>query len=168
MTTGYIKYLQSIFILTTLMTSCYSQRYYRRVVNNVGEFDHVISRISNQHIFEKNDSLLLKNGETIQYNSNICLYYKDMNDYLLKRFMKKYELKRICFSRLNNEYFDSVISFHKDFIPFMDKAVVISYDFGKSGLREKTKNGSKLKNENVRIMNELYLYRVRSKPAFGE
>lgn len=168
MITAYIKYLLLIVILITLMTSCYSQRYYRKVVNNVGEFDLAISRIQNQNMFIKKDSLLLKNGEVIRYDNSTCLYYEDVNDSLLKKFMEKYELKRICFSRLNNEYFDSVITFHKDYTPFMGKAVIISYDFGKSGLREKIRNGSKLKDEDVKIMNDLYLYRVKSKPAFGE
>lgn len=168
MITAYTKYLLLIVILITLMTSCYSLKYYNKVVNNVGDFDLAISRIQNQNMIIKKDSLLLKNGEVVLYENSTCLYYEDVSDSLLTKFMEKYELKRICFSLLNNEYFDSVITFHKDYTPFMGKAVIISYDFGTSGLRKKIRNGNKLKDEDVKIINDFYLYRVKSKPSFGE
>ena len=168
MITLYVKYVLSIFTIATLITSFLSQKYYRKVLNNTYEFDFVISKIYDQRLFVKNDSLLLKNGKSILVDGDICIYYENLNDSLVKNFMKKYELKKICYTRIGTEYFDSVVTFHKDYTPFMEKAIIISYDFGKSGLRERAKNGNKLKDENVKIMNDLYLYRLRLKPAFGE
>lgn len=154
-------------LLIFSITSCAGHKYYRRVANNISSFDNAISDIRQQGYFTKTDTLLLSNGHIINYN-NVCIYPEKIKDPSLNSLMQKYEFKRICFSKNKTQYFDSVITFHKDFSPWFGKAIVVTYDFGKSGLRKLTKKGVALKNEEVRVINDLYLYQIRSKPAFGE
>jgi hypothetical protein len=162
---GYIKMILLAISLLPIPSMC--QSYHKRVVANIEDFTSVIIILNQKHLLELNDSIHLQNGEIIKFE-NKCLFAEQVSDQQIKDFMKKYDLKRICFSQHNDEFFDSVISFHKDYSPFFGKAVVITYDFGKSGLRDMTNLKIELKDEKVSIINDMYLYRIRSRPSFGE
>jgi hypothetical protein len=142
--------------------------YYSKVKNNIEDFNLAVNHLQQKHMLINNDSILLRNGEAINYDNGKCLYYEKVHDSLIRRLMIVYNLKRICFSRLNNEFFDSVITFHKDYNPLFGKRIIISYDWGKSEVRDKTKEGNQPKDEKIKIVNNVYLYRIKAKPAFGE
>ena len=162
----YIKITLASFFLM-LSISCSGQSYYKKVNDNIKEFTQVIDRLIQKHTLELDDSLLLRNTEVIKFR-NKCLYKEQVNDPLVRDLMSKYNLNRICLTKYNNEFFDSAITFHKDYAPFFGKAIVITYDFGKSRLRDLTNQGNEVKDEKVKIINSKFLYRVRSKPSFGE
>lgn len=162
----YIRHFAMI-LLASWFVSCAGQKYYRKVTKNIGSFDNAISNIRQHGYFSKTDVVPIGEGKVADLNK-VCIYPEDIKDPALSNFMREYQLKRICFSRRKDQYFDSVITFHKDFSPMFGKAVVVTYDFGKSGLRELTNKGGKLKDEEVKIINDFYLYRVRARPAFGE
>lgn len=143
------------------------QSYYKKVMDDIEDFTDVINILNQKRLLDLDDSIRLQNGEIIKFN-NKCIFMEQVTDPQIKDFMKKYDLKRICFTKYNNDFFDSVISFHKDHSPFFDKAIVITCDFGKSALRDMTNRNVELKNEKVKIINGMFLYRLRSRPAFGE
>jgi hypothetical protein len=143
------------------------QSYYKRVADNIEDFATVVTILNQKHLLELDDSIHLRNGEIVKFK-NKCLFTDQVNDLQIKAFMKKYDLKRICFSKYDNKFFNSVISFHKDYSPFFGKAIVITYDFGKSGLRDIINRKVELRDERVKIINSMYLYRVRYRPSFGE
>jgi hypothetical protein len=163
----YTKQLFTILIFSILTTSCYSQKYYKKIIRNIDDFTNAIQYINQQGSFLSKDTLKLKDGTVINHNSN-CIYVEDVKDSILKKFMLDYHLKRICFTKANNSFFDSVITFHKQYSPLTGKAVIITYDFGRSSLRDTIMKGGKLKDEEIKIINALYLYRVKNKPSFGE
>lgn len=161
-------FINLVVAMLMILTSCSGQKYLKKVKRNIMEFDLVKNHLHIKNEFNKNDSITLKHATDIKINGNICIYNESPVDSITGNFLKKYDLSRICFSRLNNAFFDSVITFHKVFQPFLGKAVIITYDFGKSRLRENVKKGMQPKNENVKIINDFYLYRVKSNPEFGE
>lgn len=161
-------FVNLIAYMFIMLTSCSGQKYFNKVKKNIKEFDLVINHLQIKNEFSKNDSITLKDGSSIKIDKNICVYDENSGDPITENFTKEYDLTRICFSRLNNQFFDSVITFHKDFTSFLGKAVIITYDFGKSKLREDVKKGIQPKNENVKIINDFYLFRVKSNPELGE
>lgn len=163
----YIKKISSILIVIILTTPCFSQNYYKKVVTNIGEFTNAIHYINQHSDLLSKDTLKLKDGTKISHN-NACVYLENVRDSILKKFMLNYQLKRICFSKIDNNYFDSTVTFHKEYSPLTGKAVIITYDFGKSNLRKRIMQGDKLKAENVKIIDTLFLYRIKNKPSFGE
>lgn len=163
----YTKQLLTILAFSIFITSCYSQKYYKKVVNNIDDFTDVLHYINQKESLLSKDTVKLKDG-TIIKQSSICVYVEDVKDDTLKKFMLNYQLKRICLNKVGNDFFDSVITFHKEYPPLTGKAVVITCDFGKSNLRERIMRGDKLKDEEVKIIDALFLYRVKSKPSFGE
>lgn len=161
-------FIDLVVALLMILTSCSGQKYLKKVKTNITEFDFVKNHLHTKNVFNKNDSITIKHATSIKINKNICVYDDGTIDPTTENFIKKYDLSRICFSRLNNEFFDSVITFHKVFKPFLGNAVIITYDFGKSKLREDVKKGIHPKNEKVKIINDFYLYRVKSNPELGE
>jgi hypothetical protein len=156
-----------IVAISLLPNLCMGQSYHKKVSDNIEDFTNVINILNQKRLLELDDSIRLQNREIIKFN-NKCLFMEQVTDPQIKGFMKKYDLKRICYTKYNNDFFDSVISFHKDHPPFFGNAVVITYDFGKSALRDMTNQNVKLKGEKVKIINDMFLYRLRSRPAFGE
>lgn len=164
----YIKNVVLIGLISTISISCTSQRYYKKVKNSIDEFDRIVNYIKDNKLPAIKDSMVRSKELGNKHEINICFYVEDIEDSSLVKFMRKFDLKRICFSKYQNDFFDSVITFHKDFNPILGKAVIITYDFDNSELRNRVKKGEGIKDEKVKIINSLYLYRLKLKPAFGE
>jgi hypothetical protein len=164
------EYINIIFIVvffSLLATSCRSQSYYKKVKDNIEDFSVAIDRLDKKLMLHQYDSISLSNAQSIKLLSK-CIYREQINDTLICKFMRKYDLTRICLKKYNKEFYDSAINFNKDHIPFFGKSIIITYDFGKSQLRDLANHGKQLKDEKIFIINDKYLYRVRSKPSFGE
>ena len=141
--------------------------YYSKVKANTHDFDFVLSYIQNNKFLELNDSLKLNDSTTIHFG-NKCLYEEQIQDTLLSSFMHKYDLNRICFHKDKQNYYDSVITFHKNYNPILGSSITINCDFGNSQLRDKIKAGEKFLNQTTSIINDKYIYLSSSKPAFAE
>jgi hypothetical protein len=166
MTKEYIK-TGTLIIFSLFLLSCKGQSYYKKVRDNIGDFRQAIAVLNQKQMLQLRDSILLQNTGIIKVN-NKCVYKEEMKDPLIGNFMNKYDLTRICFSKYNNEFFDSAITFHKEHTPFFGKAIIVTYDFGKSGLRDLIDQERRIKDEKVKVINNEFIYRVRPKPAFGE
>lgn len=114
-----------------------------------------------------NDSIKLRNNTSIHFD-NKCLYEGQIQDTLLSSFMSKYDLDRICFHKDKQNYYDSVITFHKNYNPILGAAVTINYDFGNSKIRNKINAGEKFPHQTALIIDGKYIYLANSSPAFGE
>jgi hypothetical protein len=156
-------------LLSLCTIVCSGQFYYSKVKKNTYDFDAIVDLINSKTLLEPIDSLVYSDGRVSVFDHK-CLYASDKNenDPAITSFMLKYDLTRICSSSFNDQFFDTTISFHKDYAPFFGNAIVIFYDFGKSGYRDMTIHGKMRNDERVKIINDKYLYRVRTKPAFGE
>jgi hypothetical protein len=141
--------------------------YYSSVKANTRDFDFILTYLQKNKFLELNDSLALHNIMTIHFG-NKCLYEEQIQDTLLSSFMNKYDLNRICFYKDKQNYYDSVITFHKNYNPILGSSITINYDFGDSKLRSRIKAGEKLLNETAYIINDKYIYLLDSRPAFGE
>ncbi len=87
---------------------------------------------------------------------------------MLKKIYDKYNLNKVCYSNDKDNYFDSVISFHRDYNPFFGKSIIIFYDYGNSNLRKQILNETPPPNEEFKIINDSFIYRLNRKPALGE
>lgn len=150
-----------------MVISCTAHRYSQKSKKNIKDFGLAIDHIMENALLAPADSLVLRDGLVIKYDHK-CLYRQSTDDSLLIGLIKKFDLKRICFWRYDDGSNDSAITFHRDYNPFFGKAVVVVYDFGKSELRDKVKAGIKKEDEKIVIINDLFLYVIKSRPAFGE
>ena len=144
-----------------------SSCYYYKVTNNKNEFNAIIDHIHKNNLLKPVDPLFLDK----------CLYNSDkQNDSIITTFMNKFDLDRICMDKGNDNYYDSVIIFHKDYNPIIGNAKTIEYDFGKSPIRKaintnslKNTKGIKInKGEKYKIIDSVFIYFVDRHPAFGQ
>lgn len=155
-------------VISILSGACNKKMYYKKVSDNIGDFDLVIKYVQQRRLLIPNDSLILKYNSTLYWNQMKCIYNSSLQDSTLAIFMKKFDLDRICFTQDKKPYFDSVITFHKNYAPFFGKAITVRYDFGRSGFRDSITLGSVFKDGSSKVINELFLYSLNSKPVFGE
>jgi hypothetical protein len=164
-----VKFIRAfiIFAICNTSISCNKKMYYSSVKSNTRDFDFILTYLQKNKFLELNDSLELPNITTIHFD-NKCLYEEQIQDTLLSFFMNKYDLSRICFHKDKQNYYDSVITFHKNYNPILGPSITINYDFGNSKLRGRIRAGEKLPNLAASIVNDKYIYLVNSRPAFGE
>jgi hypothetical protein len=152
-----------------LLSSCgIYDGYFSKVKNNIDEFSSIVNYVSSNRLFELNDSINKQNSSI--YNiKNISLYRSDIKDSVLVLFMNKYNIDRITFQERNDNFYHSVIIFHKDYNPIIGKSKTIDFDFGVSPLRNRIENGqSKEGSYSLKIINADFIYSVNKKPSFGE
>jgi hypothetical protein len=155
------------FAICIIAFSCNRKMYYNTIQANTHDFDFVLSYIQKNKLLELNDSLELHDKTAIHFD-NKCIYEEKIQDSLVVSFMKKYDLTRICFHKDKQNYYDSVITFHKNYNPVLGSSVTINYDFGKSKLRDRIKSGEKLPDLAASIINDKYIYLLKPRPALGE
>jgi hypothetical protein len=101
------------FAICIIAFSCNRKMYYNTIQANTHDFDFVLSYIQKNKLLELNDSLELHDKTAIHFD-NKCIYEEKIQDSLVVSFMKKYDLTRICFHKDKQNYYDSVITFHKN------------------------------------------------------
>lgn len=153
--------------LFLILFSCSHKMYYKKVRKNIVDFKTIVERLQTEGDFQSMDSIVLKDGLVINSHHK-CLYYTDSIDIKVAQFMHKYDLKKICVTERSDEYFNHMISFHKEFNPFFGKADVVYFDYGSSEFRNMVSEGIARKDERVKIINDYFIYSLRLKPAFGE
>ncbi|GGP06308.1 hypothetical protein GCM10010992_26000 [Cloacibacterium rupense] len=160
--------MKRIFFIL-LLTSCNAQNsYLKKIEKNVHEVTSILNYIHDNKLFEKKDSLN-KTKNAVYIKNKVCLYKEDIKDTLIQNYMKKYNFDRICLEERNDNYFKTVIIFHKSYNPILGKSIVIQYDFGESPLRTRIRDGVKKENTYYStIIDSLYIYSENKKPAFGE
>lgn len=163
-----IKHLVGFCLLLTVLTSCYSKRYLKRVTNNIDDFTDVIAYLENNGYTLKQDTIFGKDNTPLSIKKSSCWSKKNFREDTLKHFFSKYDLKNLCYSKEKDNYFDSLISFHRDYNPFGGKSIMVFYDFGRSKLRSQIIEGTLPDNAKYGIINDLFIYRVNRRPAFGE
>ncbi|MEN2402531.1 hypothetical protein GKZ90_0022260 [Flavobacterium sp. MC2016-06] len=154
------------FSLACLFNSCgIHDSYYGKVKNNIGDFSSIVKYISANKLFEINDSINKQNNIT----KNTSLYRSDLKDSILINFMIKYDIDRITRQKRNDNFYNNVIIFHKDYNPIMGKSKTIDFDFGVSPLRSRIQKGIKKDGGcYLKIIDENFIYSVNKNPSFGE
>lgn len=168
-----MKY-SKIFITTGfsfffLLSSCgMYDGYFSKVRNDIDEFSVIVNYISSNRLFEINDSINKLKSSNINIKNN-SLYRSDLKDSILTNFMSKYDIDRITLQKRNDNFYNNVIIFHKDYNPIIGKSKTIEFDFGASPLRNRIENGLKKEGSySLRIINTYFIYSVNKKPSFGE
>lgn len=157
------------FGLFFLLNSCsVYDGYYNKVKENINEFSSTVKYISSNRLFEISDSI--NKQKSLGYNiENISLYRNDLKDTVLVNFMNKYDIDRITFQNRNDNFYNNVIIFHKDYNPIMGKSKTIDFDFGISPLRSRIESGVKKEGGcSLKIINSDFIYSVNKNPSFGE
>lgn len=156
------------FSLLLLLNSCASyDGYYNKVKNNIDEFSSAIKYIESNKLFEIKDSIIRKKS-TIPFN-NVSLYRNEIKDSILLTFMKKFDIDRITFEKRNDNFYNNVISFHKDYNPILGKSKTVDFDFSASPLRDRIVQGIKKEGRySLKIINRDFIYSVNKNPSFGE
>lgn len=166
--------LVTLLVLISLNSCAVCDNYYYKVNKNKVEFYTIVEYIRNNKILVNKDSIVLNNQKTIYFNSK-CVYYSKydkgnkLTDNVLIEFMDKYSLDRICLEERNDNFYNSVITFHKNYNPILGKSKTIDFDFGKSPIRDRIVLGKKKEgNYSIRIIDSLFIYSINKNPAFGE
>ncbi|MDR2206479.1 MAG: hypothetical protein LBE36_10055 [Flavobacteriaceae bacterium] len=181
--------IKVIVFLIVILNSCQTtDNYFRKINKNINDFHEIINYIDERKIFTKMDSVVLSGSDMSFTLNSKCVYYENSNikysesmkensdksvpknDSVINEFMKKYKLDRICFEkRKDTSYYHKVIHFHKDHNPIFGVCKNIDYDFGNSPLRNRIENGMKKeKSYRYKTMDNLFIYSINKKPAFGE
>ena len=148
--------------------SCYSKRYLKKVAHNIDDFSQTIEYLDQNGFLLQKDTIFLKGHEPLSIHNSACWRSDTFSVDFLKRLYAQYNLNRICYSKDKDNFFDSVISFRRDYNPFFGKSIMVIYDYGNSNLRKQILNGTSPEGIEYKIINDFFLYRVNKKPAFGE
>lgn len=156
----------SLFFLLNSCTVC--DGYYKKVENNIDEFSSTVKYISSNRLFEINDSIYKQKSSTYSIKNN-SLYRSDLKDSALVNFMNKFDIDRITLQNRNDNFYNNVIIFHKDYNPILGKSKTIDFDFGISPLRSRIEKGMKREGGySLKIINASFIYSVNKNPSFGE
>ena len=172
-----MKKYTNIFLLGFLfsLNSCgVYDSYYHKVKDNKAEFHYIVEYIIREKSLEKMDSVLIKQNNSISLE-RACIYYNKYDkhnklaDNRLIEFMNKYDLDRICLEKQNNEFYSTVIIFHKEYNPIMGSSRTIDYDYGKSSNRNKILQGEKkIGGTYNKIIDSVLIYSIDKTPSFGQ
>lgn len=156
------------FSLIVLLNSCsVYDGYYNKVKNNIDEFSSTVKYIESNRMFEVKDSIIKKRSN-IPFN-NVSLYENDIKDSILVAFMKKFNIDKITLEKRNDNFYNNVISFHKDYNPITGSSKTVDFDFGISPLRHRIEQGiKKERGYLLKIINADFIYSVNKNPSFGE
>ena len=157
------------FSMFFLFNSCSVYNgYYNKVENNIDEFSSTVKYISSKRLFEINDSINKQNSSAYNLKNN-SLYRSDLIDSVLVNFMNKFDIDRITLQKRNDNYFNNVIIFHKDYNPILGRSKTIDFDFGISPLRSRIEKGVIREGGcSLKIINNEFIYSVNKNPSFGE
>lgn len=164
----YIKYLFTYTLLITVLMSCYSNKYLKKVTRNIDEFSQAIAYLDQNSYLQQQDTIFLKDHSPLSIHHSACWHSDTFDVDFLKRLYSQYNLNRICYSKDKDIFFDSVISFRREYNPFFGKSIIVIYDYGNSNLRKQILNDTSPEGIEYKIINDFFLYRLNRKPAFGE
>lgn len=171
------KYINVVFLLGILfsLNSCGSyDNYYHKIKNNRAEFHSIVKYIIKEKLLEKMDSVVIHQNNSISLEK-ACIYYNKHNknnkltDKRLIEFMNKYDIDRICLEKQNNEFYSTVIIFHKEYNPITGISKTVDYDYGKSRSRDKILLGEKkIGGTYNKIIDSVFIYSIDKSPSFGQ